>query len=178
MDDSVDFMQELDPRQARGTYLVTYSQADLENFPSRETFAECAVEQFNNSNSSTGDASFQAVLHYACCMEEHENAGKHYHLALKLRVLRRWKAIKTALQKKHGIVVHFSEQQLGYNVSYRYVNKIDEEVYHSSGHPNLTSIGSPKTKTGFQAYSHNAKMRRESSSTETTRKKKQSKEVV
>ena len=35
------------PRNGRRTYLVTYSQADLNKFPSRESFGQMLEEQFN-----------------------------------------------------------------------------------------------------------------------------------
>ena len=84
MDDSMDFTQELDPRQARRTYLVTYSQADLTKFPTRESFADCVTAEFVNKAKGYQHTITTPVTHYACAMEEHENGGKHYHLVLKL----------------------------------------------------------------------------------------------
>ena len=95
-------------------------------------------------------------------MEEHQDGGKHYHLAIKLNVPERWKAVKNYVTKKYGISLHFSDKHHGYHVAYKYVckNKPFTEVLHSPGHPNLQETGSPKTKRGMKQFSENAKRRR------------------
>jgi len=44
--DDVFQTQRLTANQARRTYLVTYSQADLEKVPTRERFADLVVDAF------------------------------------------------------------------------------------------------------------------------------------
>ena len=58
---------ELKHRQLRSVYLVTYSQADLEKFPSRAIFAQTVANFFTSTNVK--------VVQWACSMEEHEITG-------------------------------------------------------------------------------------------------------
>ena len=62
----------------RRTYLVTYSQADLVKFPSRQSFGEAVEAAFNAGSGKVG------VNYWACCKENHETAGQHYHESIKL----------------------------------------------------------------------------------------------
>ena len=158
--DDIDFTQTLEERQQRRAYLITYSQCDLELFPTRESFASSVVDAFQANKSK--------VMHWACCLEDHKDGGKHYHLCLKLSTPKRWKSVKDAVFKKHKINLHFSDQHLGYNVAYKYICKTDKNVVTSDQHPNLTQIGSPKTKKGMKAFSNNAQKRRFSASASTT----------
>jgi hypothetical protein len=65
--------------QIRRTYLVTYSQADLSKFPTRESFGQQVVAYFNEGSGKV------EVQHWACCLEPHEIiSGLHYHLCVKL----------------------------------------------------------------------------------------------
>ena len=137
------FKIELKTSQARRTYLVTYSQADLSKFPTRQSFGEQVVAYFNAGSGKV------EVEHWACCQGLHDTtAGVHYHLSLKLSGPKRWKRVKN----NHGIVVNFSDGHDNYYTAYRYVTKQDAEVYHSVGHPNLNEIGLPKTKNCIRAY--------------------------
>jgi hypothetical protein len=63
------------PRDNRLVYLVTYSQADLTKFSSREEFAEALVLAFSKDNN---------IIQWCCCLEDHKDGGKHYHVAIKL----------------------------------------------------------------------------------------------
>ena len=58
-------------RNGRRTYLVTYSQADLKKFPTRESFGTMLEAKFN---AGPGKA---RVSHWACCLEEHQEGGFH-----------------------------------------------------------------------------------------------------
>ena len=66
----------LTEKEFRSVYLVTYSQADVAKFPTREVFARAIVESF-----STGTAE---VVQWVCCREMHRKGGGHCHLAIKL----------------------------------------------------------------------------------------------
>ena len=49
----------MNARAVRQVYLITYSHADLEKFPSRYSFAEAVVCSFNSFNTK--------VEHWVCC---------------------------------------------------------------------------------------------------------------
>ena len=136
----------LSGNKMRRTYLVTYSQADRNKFPSRESFGEAVVTAFNSGSGKV------AVQYWACCLESHKNEGEHYHLCLKLSGPKRWVGVKRLLSETHSISVHFAEGHDNYYAAYKYVTKSDESVYLSEGHPDLTDIGSPKTKQCIKAY--------------------------
>ena len=138
-------MDEIDKSKPRRTYLITYSKADFLKFPTRESFAKAIVAVFSSKRSKV------VPQHWACCLEKHSDGGYHYHVALKLSVPKRWLEAKRALEAEHGIVVNFSDHE-GYYTAYQYINKYDDKVYHSTGHPDLHEIGSPKTKRCQQLY--------------------------
>ena len=68
--------KELHQRAVKSVYLVTYIQADMTKFPTRESFANEVVKYFQSMKVK--------VLHWVCCIEEHKSNGQHFHLALKL----------------------------------------------------------------------------------------------
>ena len=103
---------ELVGRQTRRVYFVTYSRVDLEKFPSRASFANAVVQSFLKTGNTE-------INHWACCQENHVSDGIHYHLALSLQGLRRWKSVKSDLLKYHNISVHFTSKLLGYVAAYR-----------------------------------------------------------
>jgi hypothetical protein len=160
----IDLGQELGERQTRRVYLITYSQADLDIIANCQAFADCILEAFSQGNPNDNKSHPE---HWSCCMENHKDGGKHYHLAIKLSAPKRWKAAKNYVSTKHGITLHFSDQSHGYHVAYKYVckNKPFTDVLHSPGHPNLREIGSPRTKRAFTQSSNNAKKKRIASST-------------
>jgi len=108
------------------------------------------------------------VTQWAVCTEDHADGGKHYHMALKLSATRRWRSVFTHLRAENNITVNFSSKNCGYLAAYRYVckSKSAGQVLHSPGHPNLTDVRSPPSKKASQAYSENARKRRQSRDTE------------
>ena len=68
----------------RRTYLVTYSQANLEKFPTRRLFGEM-VEKYFNKSFREGKSKVRTE-YFAVCREKHANGGDHYHMSLKLSV--------------------------------------------------------------------------------------------
>ena len=67
---------DLKTHQARTTYLITYSQADLEKIPTRKDFAQLVVDGFNQGRK------VNRVIQWACSKEKHTDEGCHYHLVL------------------------------------------------------------------------------------------------
>lgn len=121
----------------RQVYLVTYSQANLDMFPTRRSFAEAVVCSFSGTTAN--------VLQWVCCREPHIHGGSHYHLAIKLDRCQRWLQSKQYLQSQHDISVHFSNLHHNYFSAWKYVTKSDEQVLESEGHPDLWNSKPPKT---------------------------------
>ena len=157
--------QQLARDALRRSYLITYSQVDKSKFPTRESFAECIVKHFNEGKSKA------EVHHYACCLEDHEDGGEHYHVALKLSAPKRWLSVKEAMMEHYNVSVHFSASHDSYYYAYKYISKSDEEVFKSPGHPNLDDIGSPRTKKCIAAYRKKTQETRSANSAEPSAKK-------
>ena len=68
----------------RQVYLITYSQWDLQKFPTPQSFAEAVVASFGHTNAD--------MLQRVCCKECHSSGGYHYHMAIKLDRCQRWLA--------------------------------------------------------------------------------------
>ena len=136
----------LNPRIGKRQYLVTYSKADSNKFPTRESFAKAIVDCFNSGGGKI------KVTQWACAKENHQREGFHYHCAMKFNGVKKWIGVKRAFEAKHGVVLHFSDTHNHYVTAYRYICKEDNGVAHSPGHPDLTAIGSPRTKACTAAY--------------------------
>jgi hypothetical protein len=116
-------------RDARYAYLLTYSQADLDKFPSAAAFADPIKTAFNKCNAQ--------VERWVASKERHEQTGGyHYHMAILLAKQKRWKKIKEEIYNTLGISPHFSGKHAGYASAYRYVTKCapEEDIAHSEGH--------------------------------------------
>ena len=50
-------MDEIDKSKPRRSYLVTYSQADLQKFPTRESFGEAVAAAFTSKRSKVNEVS-------------------------------------------------------------------------------------------------------------------------
>ena len=146
---------QLSPRTVRRTYLVTYSQADLVKFPSRQSFGEAVVNTFNSGSGKV------KVEFWACSREDHKDGGKHYHLSLKLSAPKRWKGVKDKLVREHGIVVNFSDRHDHYYSAYQYTSKNDTETFKSEGHPDLDAISAPRTTKAIVGYRQKKSRQRE-----------------
>ena len=149
--------------QQRRVFLITYSQANLEVFPNCGSFAEAIVAAFGPDK----------VKEWACCHENHQDGGAHYHMSINLKSSRRWGPVKRAFLSMYGVSLHFSIKTFGYVAAYRYVckNKKLDDVAHSSGHTNMVNIGSPKTKKAIRQSSDNKAEKRKSSGTTSKEKK-------
>ena len=93
------------------------------------------------------------VSHWACCLEEHQEGGFHYHVSLKLSAPKKWLMVKNTIAKEHNVTVHLSDNHDNYIAAYKYVCKTDNQVFHSVSHPDFSEIGSPKTKNSTQPRS-------------------------
>ena len=151
----------LSKSNVRRVYLVTYSRADQNKFPTRQSFGEQIVAYFNERSRTKA-----SVEHWACSLEVHKNtSGVHYHLCVKLSGPKRWKSVKDNMMQDHGVVLNFSDGYDNYYTAYKYVTKEDPEVYLSPGHPNLEAIRSPRTSKCVRAYRSASRKRKSSTST-------------
>jgi len=150
----------LHKQATRRTYLVTYSQANLNRFPTRESFGEAIKTAFN-----CGSGKVQ-VEYWACSLEEHQNGGRHYHVCVKLTGSKRWLSVKEHLRNTHNIVVNFSGNHDHYYSAYSYVTKTDKSFYVSESHPNLSNIGSPQTEKCIKKFRAKRKQKSEGEASE------------
>ena len=127
------------------TYLITYSRADRELFPTQESFGLAIAEA---SDSGTRKVK---VVYWAFALENHLDGKKYYHVVLKLSGPKRWLSVKYVLSTHYDIVVNFSESHHNYCSAYKYITKVDTEVFHNGEHSNLKEIGSPQTKQSTKA---------------------------
>ena len=111
----------LHSREVRRVYLVTYSQANLEIVPSRESFARIVLDAFNNSS----------VVYWVCSQEPHANGGVHYHMAVKLERRRRWLHVRNYIDREYGIKVNFSGRHENYYTAWAYTTKEDISALQS-----------------------------------------------
>ena len=142
------------------TYLITYTQADHLKVPSREEFGKCIKTHLNKGSGKV------KVQHWASSLENHQNGGNQYHVALKLTGSKRRKSVNKSIISLEGIVVNSSDQHDKYYSGYWYISKEDISVHHRKHHPNLENISSQQTKTSRKAFRNSRKAK--SSDTSTT----------
>ena len=133
-------MPNLNARAVRQVYLITYSQADSDRFPTRESFAQAIVRSFNSTNTNI-------VEQWVCCKEAHHTTGFHYHMAYKFQCCKRWLSSKKYLQAEYSISVHFSNLHYNYYSAWKYTTKKDSNFLESDNHPDLSDLKAPKTDT-------------------------------
>ena len=127
-------------KNGRRQYLVTYSQLDVNKFPTRDSFANMIEREFNRGNSKV------KVSHWACCREPHKEGGDHYHCAVKLTGQKKWFMVRENIKQIYDIDVDFSDKHDYYLSAYNYIVKEDPDYILSEGHPNLENAKSPPTK--------------------------------
>eukprot|EP00794_Sanderia_malayensis_P001981 gene1981-biopygen1803 len=155
-----DFEEELHYRTVRRTYLLTYSQADLSKFLTRELFADAVIASFENE--VTSRKSKAVIQKWVCGKELHPvTGGHHYQMAIKLSSQKRWKSAKNYLLSKYGASVHFSSHHDDYHSAYKYAAKEVKELIHSPLHPKLEAIRSPRTQACTKAYRQRSRSKRE-----------------
>ena len=79
--------------QTHHVYLVTYSQTDMGKMANCQAFADCILEAFSQSQGNQKDNMIYPE-YWSCCMEDHKDGGKHYHMTIKLSAPKRWKGAK------------------------------------------------------------------------------------
>ena len=86
-------------------------------------------------------------------MEEHEDGGKHFHLAILLGKQRRWKKVKDHIGETHCISVYFLGHKC-YYTGYKYAKKYDKHFVCSPGHPKKIqppqTFGTSSTKKRYK----------------------------
>ena len=113
-------------RPKRTTYLVTYSQADLELVPTRASFAELVAEAFNKYRAG--------LKEFAVALEPHpQTGGVHYHMSVRLDKQVPFSAAAEFLRDK-GIFANFSINHENYYSAWKYVTEEDKEALLSPGH--------------------------------------------
>ena len=130
----------------RSVYLLTYSNADLEIVPTRRQFANIWMNAFGPN----------FVSQWACSLEKHKEESKkfHFHLAIKLNRLKRWKMIKEQVVRESGTVCHFRKFHTNYYDAFKYVTKKDTDYVTSEGHPDLINV--PRTMGASTKRRHSA----------------------
>ena len=137
----------LTQQQVRSVYLLTYSQADLNIFPEKESFASAVCEVVLKC-----DGPKAKIVQWTCCQEKHKKgAGTHFHMAIKLNRIKRWLPIRQYLRQKWNVNVHFSNRHVNYYSAWLYTTKEDKEFLQSSNHPDLVNSRRPKTMSASQA---------------------------
>jgi len=149
----------------RSVYLVTYSQADINEIPTREKFAQVLVQSFEHIGSK--------VVQWCCSKESHKDGGIHYHASIKLKKVTRWKGSKKYLKDMHGITVHYSDWHHNYYSAWKYVTKTDEDFKQSDNHPDLSNSGEPITNAASQKVKQNKRKRKNEAVKRAVRKKKE-----
>ena len=97
--------EDCDDRATARTYLLTYSQADLEKVNSTRLFADIVLEAFNEGTSKV------EITRWAACREPHADGGKHYHMIIKLNGTRKWKPVLIASKTLGGSMQIFQLQK-------------------------------------------------------------------
>ena len=150
------------PINARSVYLVTYSQANIDRVPDRETFAHMIKDSFEKSGAGS------VVEKWCCSREEHGDGNPHFHMAVKLKSQRRWLAVRNYLENSYHIKVNFSDGPSNYYEAWSYCSKSDKNVLLCENHPEFTtaprtsaaSCSKRKASKGKQSGSQTVKRKR------------------
>ncbi|KAJ8050579.1 hypothetical protein HOLleu_03834 [Holothuria leucospilota] len=135
----------LEGHRVRQVYLITYSQADEEKVPSRDDFAQMILAAFISQTTAE-------PLHWVCSQEAHQDGGTHYHMAIKLNKIYRWRKVRDHLASEQGIQLHFSDIHHDYYSAWQYVTKEDRDAIQSPGHPDLRAGTAPSTSRASERH--------------------------
>ena len=135
----------------RTIFLLTCSQADLEKFPTRQSFADVVFECFAARNIR--------ISMWVASLERHKNGGFHYHMPVKLFGKSRWLRVRREIFSRYAINVNFNddEEDSGntYFTAYKYVVRSDSDFLTSLDHPEMTAL--PRTDKAIAANRQRAK---------------------
>ena len=156
IDEELGEMRDLTSVGPSRVYMITYARCSKVLFPTRKAFGDACVQAFGGTTK---------VTHFACAEELHEDGTPHYHVTLQLKSPERWGKPKKRLMEM-GATVHFSEGPQNtrsgkYGWAFRYICKVDRDVYTSKAHPTLRKIVDNSQKTAA-ATAARAEKRRQS----------------
>ena len=154
----------------RFVYLITYSQADLDLFPTREEFSAIVLDSFSNADPSSP----VEVVQWACSKEEDRDGGSHYHMSVKLSARRHWLKVHNYLEQRHGVKVNFSDRHCNYYSAWLYTTKEDADFIQSESLPDLSNSSQPCTSAASRAVSRKRSSRISTSCRRTSRKGRKS----
>ena len=155
-DDATERSEALGSRQVRSIYLITYSRANEEIVPNRESFVQLVLDSFDNADPLTRCE----ILQWVCSQERHRDGAIHYHMAVKLNARRRWLKIRNYLDERHRVKVNFSARHSNYYSACQYTTKEDESYLQSDNHPDLTNTPAPNTSRATEMHTRLANGRR------------------
>ena len=149
--DELDFTKTLHDHQFWCVYLITYSEANLVEFPTCGVFVEKVLKFFTKQKDDKNPLLRWSTI---CCQEPHAEGGKHYHMVISFQKPQKWMPVKKYMIQNFGINLHFSSQNLGYVAAYKYIckGKSTDVVLLSPDHVNLNAIGSPRTKNVWKLF--------------------------
>ena len=155
-DDATEQSEALGSCQAQSIYLITYSQANEEIVPNRESFVQLVLDSFDDADPLTRCE----IVQWVCSQERHRDGGIHYHMAVKLNARRRWLKIRNYLDEPHRVKVNFSARHSNYYSACQYTTKEDESYLQSDNHPDLTNTPAPNTSRATETHTRLANGRR------------------
>ena len=135
----------LENRQIRSVYLVTYSKANAEIIASSDSFALVVLDSFNNADPSCKTE----VVQWVCSEERHQSEEIHYHMAVKLDRNHRWLKSAELCREKAWSETKFSSSHSNYFSAWKYTTKEDKDYLESQCHPDLKNA--PKTQQASRA---------------------------
>ena len=136
---------DLNRRQMRTVYLVTYSRTDADIVSSRDSFAVVVLDSFLNDDPNAQGK----VVQWVCSQESHKDGGNHYHMAVKLDRSRRWFKVRNYADSKHGVKLNFSSTHDNYYSAWKYATKEDQDYLQSQDHPDLKNVP-PQTQAASE----------------------------
>ena len=143
----------------RRAYLITYAHANLQKFPTRDSFSAEVLRAFHGGKSANNFL----VTEWCCTLEPHRvvEGTFHYHMAVHLAKPKRWINVKQRIADRCGVVVNFSSEGLGYAWAARYAVKSDSHPIFSPLHKDYSKIGGNKQSiAAFSSHSKKAQRKR------------------
>lgn len=144
-------------------YLITYSQANLDTFQTRDSFAKMVVQTFNETRSGLAD-----IVRWVCSQEQHSSEGMHYHMAVKLSHLHQRFCVRNYLDDNHSIQVNFSTVHSNYYCPCRSTTEEDRKYVQSVNQLELVNSVPPGTQEASLTTADCSATKRKANKTEGT----------